>query len=183
VSFTAPIAALRTRLSTLVLLACAACAAGPALAAEVIEFHNANLDNYFITADRVEAAAIDGGAAGPGWSRTGFNFSAGGPTPVCRFYGSIAPGPNSHFYTALPDECAALKQLQAARRRHAEAVELREPRFHDGRRAAPCPAATTPVYRAYNDGFRAGSTATTGSRPASSRYSRWCIAAGATRAW
>ena len=115
-SFTALIAALRARVSSLVLLACsacAACAAGPALAAEVIEFHNANLDNYFVTADPVEAAAIDGGAAGPGWSRTGFNFTAGGPTPVCRFYGSITPGPNSPFYTALPDECAALKQLQA----------------------------------------------------------------------
>ena len=59
-SFTAPIAALRTRLSTLVLLACAACAAGPALAAEVIEFHNANLDNYFITADPVEAPLVFG---------------------------------------------------------------------------------------------------------------------------
>ena len=64
-SLTALIAALRTRLSRLVLLACSACAAGPALAAEVIEFHNANLDNYFITADRVEAAAIDAATRSP----------------------------------------------------------------------------------------------------------------------
>jgi hypothetical protein len=36
--------------------------------------------------------------------------------PVCRFYGTTALGPdgqrlgpNSHFYTADPDECAAVK--------------------------------------------------------------------------
>ncbi|MBK9605890.1 MAG: DUF1800 family protein [Betaproteobacteria bacterium] len=133
------------------------CAAGPALAAEVIEFHNANLDNYFITADRVEAAAIDGGAAGPGWSRTGFNFSAGGPTPVCRFYGSITPGPNSHFYTALPDECAALKQLQAStpateKRWNFESLDFVTTVPAGG----ACPAGTIPVYRAYNGGFARG---------------------------
>ena len=156
-SLTALIAALRTRLSRLVLLACSACAAGPALAAEVIEFHNANLDNYFITADLVEAAAIDGGAAGPGWSRTGFNFSAGGPTPVCRFYGSITPGPNSHFYTALPDECAALKQLQAStpateKRWNFESLDFVTTVPAGG----ACPAGTIPVYRAYNGGFARG---------------------------
>ena len=31
---------------------------------------------------------------------------------MCRFYGSVQPGPNSHFYTADPDECAALVRLQ-----------------------------------------------------------------------
>ena len=33
--------------------------------------------------------------------------------PVCRFYGSLSPGPNSHFYTVDENECAFLKQLQA----------------------------------------------------------------------
>lgn len=84
-----------------------------AQAVDVIEFYNPTLDHYFVTANSVEAAAIDSGAAGPGWTRTGNTFRAGGPTPVCRFYGSQSPGPNSHFYTALPDECAALKALQA----------------------------------------------------------------------
>jgi len=36
----------------------------------VVEFYNTNLDHYFITADPNEAAQIDGGSAGPGWSRT-----------------------------------------------------------------------------------------------------------------
>ncbi|MBK9607776.1 MAG: hypothetical protein IPO58_15590, partial [Betaproteobacteria bacterium] len=34
----------------------------------VIGFHNTTLDHYFITPTRNEAAAIDGGSAGPGWS-------------------------------------------------------------------------------------------------------------------
>ncbi len=32
---------------------------------------------------------------------------------MCRFYGSVSPGPNSHFYTVDDAECAFLKQLQA----------------------------------------------------------------------
>ena len=84
----------------------------PATSVHVIEFYNTNLDNYFITADSSEAAAIDGGSAGPGWSRTGNTFKSGGSTSVCRFYGSQSPGPNSHFYTVDADECASLKQLQ-----------------------------------------------------------------------
>ena len=78
----------------------------------VVEFYNAPLDNFFITADPVEAAAIDSGSAGPGWSRTGNLFSSGGPISVCRFYGSIFPGPNSHFYTAIASECAFLRALE-----------------------------------------------------------------------
>ena len=51
--------------------------------------------------------------------RTGDDFLAyaSGSAPpgainVCRFYGSISPGPNSHFYTAAIAECNALKALQ-----------------------------------------------------------------------
>ena len=54
-----------------------------------------------------------GGSAGPAWSLTGETFNAGGPQAVCRFYGSEAPGPNSHFYTIDSDECDWLKRLQA----------------------------------------------------------------------
>src|SRR6185369_14792193 len=79
----------------------------------VVEFYNSGLDNYFITADPVEAAAVDAGGAGPGWARTGMTFAAGGNIAVCRFYGSIAPGPNSHFYTANSDECDGLVALAA----------------------------------------------------------------------
>jgi len=132
-------------------------AASAARAAQVIEFYNTTLDNYFITADANEAAAVDSGGAGPGWARTGDTFSEGGIDPVCRFYGSITPGPNSHFYTANVAECEQLKQLQLStpatqKRWNFESLDFLTT-------AAPvgfCPAGTVPVYRAYNNGAARG---------------------------
>lgn len=79
----------------------------------VLEFHNTVLDHYFITAGPGEIDNILHGGAGPGWELTGESFTAWlqpadalGAAPVCRFY---AAGPNSHFYTALVDECDAVK--------------------------------------------------------------------------
>src|SRR5205085_472369 len=66
---------------------------------------------YFYTADAAEQAAVDSGAAGK-FSRTGRKFMVGGGSLVCRFYGSIAPGPNSHFFTVDATECGALKGAQ-----------------------------------------------------------------------
>ncbi|MEQ1741150.1 MAG: hypothetical protein ABL869_01425, partial [Candidatus Nitrotoga sp.] len=123
----------------------------------VVEFYNTNLDHYFITADASEAAAIDGGSAGPGWSRTGNSFKSGGSPSVCRFYGSQSPGPNSHFYTVDPVECAHLKQLQAGtpateKRWNFESLDFISTLPVEGQ----CPAGTKPVYRAYNNGFARG---------------------------
>ena len=120
----------------------------------VAEFYNTNLDNYFITADAGEAAAIDGGSAGPGWSRTGYTFKSGGATSVCRFYGSMSPGPNSHFYTADSGECDYLKQLQAStpstqKRWNYENLDFLTTAPYN----STCQTGTTPVYRAYNNGF------------------------------
>ena len=67
-----------------------------------------------------EQAPLDGGVA-PGWSHTGEWFKPGGPTPVCRFYGSVSPGPNSHFYTAIDSECTLLKNLQLSLPRRSSA--------------------------------------------------------------
>ena len=130
---------------------------GGALAADVVEFYNATLDNYFITANPIEAAAIDNGAAGPGWARTGDTFGAGGNAPVCRFYGSQSPGPNSHFYTVLAAECDALKQLQAStpltqKRWNFESLDF----FSTVPAGGGCFDGTTPVLRAYNNGFTRG---------------------------
>ncbi len=91
------------------------------VAGNVVEFYNSTLNHYFMTISSAEATAIDNGSAGPGWSRTGVTFQGWADQnlapfevrPVCRFYGSISPGPNSHFYTSDADECAFLKQLQA----------------------------------------------------------------------
>ncbi len=123
----------------------------------VTEFYNTNLDNYFITADANEASAIDSGSAGPGWSRTGNTFKSGGNTPVCRFYGSLSPGPNSHFYTVDPGECASLKQLQASTpatqsRWNFESLAFVSTPSTNG----TCPGGTVPVYRAYNNGYARG---------------------------
>ena len=128
-----------------------------AASSTVVEFYNAALDNYFITADPGEAKAIDNGSAGPGWLRTGDVFSSGGDTPVCRFYGSLSPGPNSHFYTVLASECATLKQQQAStpgsqKRWNFESLDFISTAPVNG----ACPNSTVPVYRAYNNGYARG---------------------------
>jgi uncharacterized delta-60 repeat protein len=133
----------------------------------VVEFYNTPLDNYFITTNVDEAAAIDNDSAGPGWIRTGYTFKSGGSTPVCRFYGSQSPGPNSHFYTVIASECQGLKDQQFA---------LNDPRkltiknwnfeSYDFLSTVPvmpssggdltCPSGLMPIYRAYNNGSARG---------------------------
>jgi hypothetical protein len=83
---------------------------------DVVEFHHAALDHYFMTADPVEAAALDAGALGPAWTRTGHAFKAyaagtqgGGALDVCRFFGTPGVGPSSHFFTGHAPECAAVR--------------------------------------------------------------------------
>ena len=126
-------------------------------ALSVIEFYNTFLDNYFITASANEAAQIDRGSAGPGWIRTGYSFKSGGSTPVCRFYGSQSPGPNSHFYTLAGSECDGLKQVQAStpatqKRWNFESLDFVSSAPFSG----VCPTGTLPVYRAYNNGYARG---------------------------
>ena len=123
--------------------------------APVVEFHNAPADHYFVTADPAEATAIDNGGAGPGWSRTGLFFKPGGDVPVCRFYGSLVPGPNSHFYTAIAGECNFLKQLGATAPSSLPRWNFEGLAFSSSQPAqnGSCPATTVPVYRAYNNGF------------------------------
>jgi serine protease len=136
------------------MLDAAAAVAAVMPAAAVVEFYNSILDNFFVTANFGEAAGIDSGSAGPGWSRTGNSFKPGGSAQVCRFYGSITPGPNSHFYTIDPDECAALKALQATtpatqRRWNFESLDFASTPPSGG----ACGLGLVPVYRAYNNGF------------------------------
>jgi len=117
-------------------------------AAGVTEFYNATLNHFFLTADAVEAASIDGGASGPGWERTGYRFKSGGPNAVCRFYGvAAAGGPNGHFYTADPNECAQVKNDLGW---HFESLDFAITPAGPG---GACPAGLLPVYRAYNHRF------------------------------
>ena len=95
---------------------------------------------------------LDAGVIVPGWKRTGFNFKAYAPdaglgVPTCRFFGTPGFGPNSHFYTIDPRECALVltdRHWQSEGLAFAE-----EPAANDA-----CPANRVPVTRLYNNGMR-----------------------------
>ncbi len=142
----------------LALAAVAAIALVPQLAAAieptatVVEFYNASLNHYFITAYPDEAAMLDAGIIVPGWTRTGVTWSAwanagDSPTaqPVCRFYGTPGLGPNSHFYTVDPTECAMVKENPYWT---FEAIAF----YIDPPQGASCGAGETPVYRSFYPG-------------------------------
>ena len=119
----------------------------------VVEYYLPVADQYFITASASDKALLDSGIAA-GWARTGIWFNQGGTTPVCRFYGSVSPGPNSHFYTAVQSECDVLKSLQASTpstqpRLNFESLDFLTTPAVNG----ACAVGMVPVYRAYNDGF------------------------------
>ena len=123
--------------------------------APVIEYRNNIIGHYFMTADAQEIAGIDAGAAGPGWERTGFGFTAispgtsffcGGCVPVQRFYGTPGLGPNSHFYSEMATEADGLRRPGTGW--SFEKIAFYAP-VPDA--AGQCPAAyPVPVYRLYN---------------------------------
>ena len=132
-------------------LICAPVAAVPAGTVVIVyEFYNTNLKHYFRTSSAMEAGGIDGGLAGPGWMRTGDNFTAymaesNSPgSDVCRFY---TFGANSHFYTAFADECAGLKSPSSGWVFEGLSFRIQLPAASD------CPDGTIPVYRLYNNRF------------------------------
>lgn len=115
--------------------------------------------HFFYSADPGEQAFVDSGGAGA-FNRTGRSIKIGGTSQVCRFYGSVTPGPNSHFFTVDPAECAGLKSTQVT------PTPATVPQWNyegigfaitapttaaDGTKA--CAAGTAPVYRAYNNAF------------------------------
>ncbi len=142
-----------------------ALSAAPALVAAqtVVEYVNtqdfsrAPGGQYFYSADVGEQAYVDSGAAGA-FKRTGAAFLAGGAKPLCRFYGSVTPGPNSHFYTIDAGECSGLKAAQIS----PKPAAVQQWNFEsDGFKATPpengqCPTGTLPVTRVYNNAFAGG---------------------------
>ena len=152
-----------TLASAVFLFASAVCAAPPAAAflinvppsVTVTEFWNVHLNHYFLTANPVEMAAIDAGAAGPGWMRTGYGFTAYaykagqcylGCENVSRFYGTPGLGPNSHFYTANADEAAGLKKPGTG-----WSFERDEFAVYVPDESGVCPAGLAPIRRFYNN--------------------------------
>ena len=129
--------------------------AGPG-EAPVLEFYNDPLGHYFIAAGEDEIAIILAGGAGPGWRLTGHAFKAYTSmpadafttvAPVCRFYGALAGGPNSHFFTASASECDFVKRAGGW---YYEGTGFYIAQVTaDGR----CPPGNLQVLRAYNQGF------------------------------
>jgi len=139
---------------------------------DVIEFHNPALDHYFVTADPGEIAALDGGALGGAWKRTGNNFTGweiatapAGAVPVCRFFGTdqyradgSRIGPNSHFYTADAAECELTRTgftSVAGNGNTYPAWTFEANAFAVEPRASTlCAGGTRTLHRAYNNGAR-----------------------------
>lgn len=118
----------------------------------VVEFYNAALDHYFISALDADIEALDSGRF-QGWQRTGLTFDgllgapASGTNPVCRFYLPPASG-DSHFYSASPAECAEVKAKFP--QFTYEAPDVFYIALPDATTGA-CPAGTKPVYRLWNN--------------------------------
>ncbi len=116
----------------------------------VIEFYNAALDHYFVSAEPLEISALDTGKL-PGWRRTGQSFNAykypaAGSSPVCRFYIPPQYG-DSHFFSASPTECANVHARFSAFAYEAPDVFYIDlPDVTTG----ACPQGNTPVYRLWN---------------------------------
>jgi len=116
-----------------------------------IEYYNASLDHYFMTAEPAEAAMLDAGIIVPGWQRTGYAFkvyAVDNPAglPACRFFGKPGVGPNTHFFTILANECALVMSNPLWL---FEGLAFRA-ELPGG--AGACPADRVPVIRMYNNG-------------------------------
>jgi hypothetical protein len=126
-----------------------------------LDFPNAPGGVYFYASTDEDWRILDAKLPGR-FDRTGKSFKHGGYVSVCRFYGSVSPGPNSHFYTANFDECEFIKSFEV-RPRPSDKQQLNyegkvfyanlpiPPTSSGG--TATCPAASIPLYRAYNNSF------------------------------
>jgi hypothetical protein len=127
----------------------------------VVEYYNAGLDHYFMTASSDDITVLDAGLF-PGWARTQQSFKAflaqgAGLSPVCRFYIPPIHG-DSHFFSAQPSDCAALLAWAADPAKfpnfsgyveeHAAAFYVTLPDA-----TGACPTNTVPVFRLWNQRF------------------------------
>ena len=119
--------------------------------AYAIEYYNAALDHYFISASAPDINALDSGQFA-GWSRTGYVFKVymqptGNASPVCRFYLPPIVG-DSHFYSASSVECSEVRARFPLFILESENVFYVN--LSDAVTGA-CPASTVPVYRVWNN--------------------------------
>jgi Repeat of unknown function (DUF5648) len=123
--------------------------------ASAVEYYYAAWNFYFVTASPAEIAALDGGAFGGLWKRTGQQFNvyllAGAPassSTVWRFFSTIFAPKSSHFYTANVAEYNTLVAENGI------GWQLEGPVFSTPMPASDgtCPAGSIPIYRMYNNG-------------------------------
>lgn len=131
---------------------------------EVIEYVN-RIDfpaqpngQYFYASRSGDKLALN---ASPRWSRTGKSFFSGGYVSACRFYGGKSGGPNTHFYSADDQECAALRQVPTlSYEGQAFAVNLPLPAKTASQQVPDalkdCPANSQPLFRVYNNAANSG---------------------------
>ena len=110
-----------------------------------VEYVNAALGHYFLTAFTDDIATLDSGAFGGAWKRTGESFRTGGAAAVCRFYGLPPKGPDSHFFTVDPGECEIVMRQWQAWTFESQAFAMTPAT------AGACPAGLVPVSRFYNN--------------------------------
>ena len=119
-----------------------------------VEYYYAAWGFYFVTSLPGEIAALDGGAFGGVWKRTGEQFNvyplASAPSSsltVYRFFSTIFGPKSAHFYTANPAEYSALVSGMG--------WQLEGPVFSTPVPASDgsCPAGSIPIYRMYNNGM------------------------------
>jgi hypothetical protein len=119
-----------------------------------VEYYYDVWNFYFETAFVDEIAALDGGAFGGVWKRTGQTFNVwsqasanAAAVPTCRFFSTAFAPKSSHFYTPFANECALRKTDPGwAYEAIAFYVQLTDAN-------GLCPAGTVPLYRVYNNGM------------------------------
>ena len=116
-----------------------------------VEFYNASLKHYFMTAEPAEIASLDAGITVPGWARTGYDFKSwtvesGIGVAACRFFGKPGSGPNTHVFTINVAEC---NKLRADPKWTFEGLAFDEQTPAD----EDCPIDRIPVTRLYNNGM------------------------------
>ena len=121
-----------------------------------VEYYYAAWNFYFETSFPDEIAALDGGAFGGAWKRTGQTFhvwpqSNASAVPVCRFFLTGFAPKSSHFYTALASECASLK-VNPGWQYESIAFYIQIPTGY-GTGNGFCPQGTDALYRLYNNGM------------------------------
>jgi hypothetical protein len=129
-------------------------AAVPVMPVGAVEYYNAGLDHYFISALQPDIDALDSGRL-VGWVRTGLGFkvlpSMGiGVNPVCRIYIPPAQG-DSHFFSASPQECTDTIAKFPTFELESPAVFYIALPVTSGPMAGTCPAGFVPVYRAFDN--------------------------------